>query len=351
MRYFHVFAATLGLMSAVVAASETPFRLEVISHSRSIPVGIDPEIWFELVNTSGQEQLVSFGENPKVVALVSDANGNDFTNDAGCGVTANRTGRIGVLPADWRRRGGIRLCLRKPGTYFVTLVPKGFRISEKNLIAADVHPEDIDLWKGGLDQPRVVVEVIEPDGVDGEAFVFFDEDPAGRMPVPGSIEARRRRPGELLRRFPTSTYAAYEVWQNYGRASFRGNTDGFISRMTEDIRRQSNSVPCDQEVCGPNGWMSLSGRDYVEWRVRWFEIVLENHPQIWFADEVRLKLALDHYLLGDHDAAIAGLEGLAEHGGALAAKKCRELLAAMKAKGMLEGGSPTEEGAEAANTE
>jgi len=73
----------------------------------------------------------------------------------------------------------------------------------------------------------------------------------------------------------------------------------------------------------------------VKWRKGWFDTILKHHPNIWFADEVRFRIALDDYLLGDTDGCEAGLEDLAEHGKPYVATKAGELLAAMKAKGML----------------
>ena len=71
-------------------------------------------------------------------------------------------------------------------------------------------------------------------------------------------------------------------------------------------------------------------------RDHWLNTVLRNHPEIWFADEIRFKLAIDRYRLGESESSVAELEDLAEHGKPYVATKAGDLLSAMKAKGMLQ---------------
>lgn len=81
------------------------------------------------------------------------------------------------------------------------------------------------------------------------------------------------------------------------------------------------------------------GRAYLEWKVGWFGRALKHHPDVWFADEMRFSRALDRYLLGDKDGCRVELEQLGAKGKPYVAEKAKELLAAMRAKGMLEEGS------------
>jgi len=169
--------------------------------------------------------------------------------------------------------------------------------------------------------------VIEaPDGIDKEAYEAFDRNPLGDS----------ERWGELLRRFSTSTYAAYVVWKQGAKGTAGTKVENALHYMAGNVR-YGNSAPCDDEArCDNNDWMALSADEIVTWEDRWFDVVLKNHPNIWFSDEVRLKLALDHYLLGDKDGCADSLEELADHGRPDVATKAGDLLSAMKAKGMLE---------------
>jgi hypothetical protein len=82
--------------------------------------------------------------------------------------------------------------------------------------------------------------------------------------------------------------------------------------------------------------MWLKADELVAWRDRWFASVLKDHPDIWFADDLRFNLALDHYLLGDKAGCEAALEELAASRRPYVAAKVEQLLEAMREKGMLE---------------
>jgi len=192
------------------------------------------------------------------------------------------------------------------------------------------NSDRIDVFSDSL-----TITIAEPTGVDAEAYTAFDGDPL-------SIYSRRGRQwSELLQRFPTSTYAAYVIWSNFvrGTSSDKNSVDVLLGDLSTSIESQSNSVPCDiPRWCDDNGWMSMQGEIFVRWRTGWFDRVLKYHPDIWFADEVRLKLALDSYLLGDKASCAAGLEALADHAKPYVAEKARALLEAMQSKNMLPGG-------------
>jgi hypothetical protein len=168
--------------------------------------------------------------------------------------------------------------------------------------------------------------VTEPEGVDREVYQAFNRDPLRDS----------EKQGEILRRFPTSTYAAYIVWKRASRTVARTSTATALQHMTGEFYRGS-SVPCDDvKKCDDNGWMWLKADELVAWRDRWFASVLKDHPDIWFADDLRFNLALDHYLLGDKAGCEAALEELAASRRPYVAAKVEQLLEAMREKGMLE---------------
>ena len=168
--------------------------------------------------------------------------------------------------------------------------------------------------------------ILPPEGVDSQAYEAFDHQPL----------KYGQHYGELLARFPISTYAAYVVWQKYAKGWAGVKTERTIGGLVLGFKHQTGLTLCDSSA-RPTGEPEtrLVGRLYVACRDNWLNLVLKNHPNIWFGDEVRLKLALDRYLLGDKDGCEAGLGDLAEHGKPYVATKAGELLAAMRAKGML----------------
>lgn len=177
--------------------------------------------------------------------------------------------------------------------------------------------------------------VIEtPRGIDKEAYEAFGHDPL----------ADSERYGELLRRFPTSTYVAYAVWKQWGRVRIpewkteedRDATLKWLATNPDD-EYLTWRLPCAAEG-EPNAALEsrLGARRALMCRDDWLTRVLQEHPRIWFADEVRLRIALDHYRLGERDSGVRAIRDLAQHGRPYVAAKAAELLAALQAKGMLE---------------
>ena len=176
-------------------------------------------------------------------------------------------------------------------------------------------------------------DIVLPTGVDKQAYEAFNHDPLGN----------HDRLGELLRRFPTSTYAAYVVWKRWGKVTAGAwksaeDRDKFLAWLAEDPDQGylTWNLPCAEDGRRDGAvTRRLGGRLALACRDRWLDLVLDQHPNIWFADEVRLRLALNRYRLGDKYASVVGLEELAEHGRPDISAKAKALLAAMKAKGML----------------
>ncbi len=174
----------------------------------------------------------------------------------------------------------------------------------------------------------VSFEIMAPQGIDKQAYEALGHDPLGDS----------ERYGELLSRFPTSTYAAYVVWNRYAKGWAQVETERTITGLSHPYPFRTELAPCDATGAPTGGHETRFGPEGVfRCRTAWMERVLRSHADIWFADEVRLRLALDRYLLGDKDACAAGLEALAAHGRPYVAAKARELLAAMRAGGMLPG--------------
>jgi hypothetical protein len=212
---------------------------------------------------------------------------------------------------------------RCPGRYSATYwcrVPAEALNPERNGKTGKIETND-EVWQGSFQSNVVTVVVVEPEGIDEEAYEAFGRNPLGDS----------ERYGELLRRFPTSTYAAYVVWEYGAKGIVSMPVENLVSYAAGGTSLLGNSVP---DASG--SWRSYSGEAFLQWRDGWFDLILKDHQQIWFGDELRFVSTLDRYLLGDKDSCAAGLEELAEHGKPYVASKAGELLSAMKAKGMLE---------------
>ncbi len=185
-----------------------------------------------------------------------------------------------------------------------------------------------EVWVGSFESDTVVVTAVEPEGIDREAYEVFG---------PGIVFDTRLH-GELLRRFPTSTYAAYVVWKRFVKGWGGMDAGLVVTTLGRPYPFRTELLPCDRDGRPVGGTETrFEPEGIFRCRAGWMELVLKHHPDAWFADEIRLRLALDRYRLGDPVVCAAGLEELAENGRTDVAAKARDLLSAMRAKGMLPG--------------
>jgi hypothetical protein len=297
------------------------FEITLGPHASEVPLGIPVQIMVNVRNASGQPLTVGWHNTP----LRMDVRGEDDVPLERCPWDRWSAPYVAVpqhwhgtqLPADWKMSRLEPICFDHVGAYRAK-----FTISSQGPYK-NQEGEEFDAWEGTASSPVLAIHVTEPEGVDKRAYEYFDGDP-----VPFSDRAGRL--GDLLRRFPTSTYAAYVVWEYSAKGITHMSADELISYVAGNIDLIGNSVP-DQS----GSWQDYTGEAFLRWRDDWSELILQHHPQIGIGDELRFVTALDRYLLGDKDGCAVGLEDLAEHGKPYVASKAGELLAAMKAKGML----------------
>ncbi len=317
-----VFAALLVAGTAVAQTGE-PFEVAVIGHCEQFPLGVLLEVSVEARNVSGRPVTVAFGKPPLILEVVDDA-GRSVEQCPELRMFEYRGAKILEVSATWEWRENLLMCVRVPGRYQARVVMRSSW--------GDPRPraEEPQPWLGAAVSRTFTFHVIEPEGVDREAYDAFGGDPLPILDREGIKE-------QLLRRFPTSTYAAYAIWKKYAKGSASVETQRAIQTLVEPYPFRSELAPCDASGAPRGGSETrLDPTTFFRCRDAWMDLVLTNHPAIWFADEIRLKLSLDRYLLGDSDGCAAGLEDLAEHGKPYVAGKAGDLLAAMKAKGMLE---------------
>jgi len=220
---------------------------------------------------------------------------------------------------------------RCPGTYtaqFGCTVPESAAQPEKNLKTLALESND-EVWTGSLSSNEVSFEVLQPEGIDKEAYDAFGP----------TVVADPRHRGELLQRFPTSTYAAYVVWEKYAEGLAYVDSKLPIDAVLARNPLGSALAPCDAQGTPEGGSETrLDSTTYIRCRDNWMDLVLDRHHDIWFADEIRLRLALDRFQLGDKAACASKLEDLSEHAKPYVSKKARALLEAMQSKNMLPGG-------------
>jgi len=324
-RFTALAAILLGVVVGVAGGADRgePFEVTVLCFPESLPLGTPLDVAVRVRNIAGQPVTVAFSQwDPPVVLEIQDDAGNKVDQCPELRTVWKRVARLSVLPASWSWQKYRVTCFKKPGTYHVQVVLRS------SWVKPVVVVEGEEPWAGSAVSRSCNVRVVEPDGEDREAFDAFSGEPLPFLDREGVQ-------GRLLVRFPSSTYAAYVVWDLQVKGVATRNAEHMADSLALGLTHQWNSVP------GPAGsWRSLYGCAYVEWRRSWLMTILEHHPSIWFGDEVRLQLAQDDYLVGNTEDCAARLRDLAEHGRPDVAAKAAELLAAMKAKGMLEAESP-----------
>ena len=142
----------------------------------------------------------------------------------------------------------------------------------------------------------------------------------------------------LFGRFSESVFAASVLYSILSTWSLDLPPGLWIDRyLIRDINEFHDTVLCPPpEQCRDDGRVYLKGMDYIQWRIAWFNRILENHPDVWFADEVRFRLALDSYLMGEKARCRSLLETLSKDAQLYIAKKARALLDAILDRGLLE---------------
>jgi len=201
-------------------------------------------------------------------------------------------------------------------------------------------------WKGFAKSNTVEITVVSPTGVDRQAYdTYLKPYATGKKRLLNSYTGREsvmvkghsEIKGEnllnaILKRFPTSTYAACAV---YGiMHGFMQGDENMFLRSVERGTYLSNSYP-DDTGKSKDGWRSLQGDAAAAWWSKWINIILTNHPDIWFADQLRLKRAVDQVALKNYQAGASDLEALSQEATPEIAQKAQKMLGMMRTKGWI----------------
>jgi hypothetical protein len=217
-------------------------------------------------------------------------------------------------------------------------VPSSVTDPEVNSSTGEPVSND-DVWHGSLASSTVTFQAIEPEGLDAEVY-----EALGHNPVPFS-QAKRE---QVLVRFPASSYAAELVYE----MSWPGTRPYSLEEVVYSMRAKasgfpSTPLPCTETIasaCRDVG-VGPRGTEAARRNAAWIDFVLEHHPRIHFADQLRFIRAHAAYFLGDEADCVSRLETLGKTASTEVAARARDLLAAMRAEGLVES-EPEAEGDE-----
>lgn len=133
-----------------------------------------------------------------------------------------------------------------------------------------------------------------------------------------------------LQKFPISTYAAYVIYQSCGaKGTMASEPIDIAKAIACGGLNYPESVP-DDTGQWKDGWQILTAEKYPKWRDKWIDNILKNHPDIWFADALRLRRAVEDYSHKRTESLLTDIETLSKTGNPDVAKKAQEILAALK---------------------
>jgi hypothetical protein len=212
-----------------------------------------------------------------------------------------------------------------PGQYnvYASYVAQGKALAQEQLEGRPPSYTCVDCWKGEVSSSVTAITLSAPEGVDSEAYDRF-----GGQPM---------RAPELLRDFPTSTYAAYVIRDFTSRGLSGSANDAIVDEFKDGAAGVLRDIPCPPSVspCVQHDTLETRGVKALDWTAEWIDLVLKTHPDIWFADEMRLRLALDEFIAGKSALGASDLENLAKNAQPYVAEKAGQILALLKQKGIV----------------
>lgn len=199
-----IIISLIAIFACLPSRSETPpFRLQITQFPKQMLMGTQTHITGEIANISGKPIKVGAGPRGFKWRIVAKrADGKEVKN---CPPSDDPLivgyGDPSLLSADWRQEFGLDFwCTREPGTWtiYAEVSSAGPYVNHKNeAVAAE------SVWNGKVQGEAVTVEVIEPVGVDQQAYEEFY--------LHATCKPLRDCEEQLIKKYPTSTYAGYAL--------------------------------------------------------------------------------------------------------------------------------------------
>ena len=295
----------LVLATFIVAAAD--FEISIQQCPKEVIRGVPINISCEVQNCSGQLLNVSYGSHgfPITVKIYS----MDGAEVEPCMTeTGKRYPFFEEIPPNWHKTFSFPVCIAVPGDYkaVIGLSSKGPYKNSKGV--------EIQAWEGNIISNCVVITMKEPVGIDKEAFDYFKGEPLSNPTV-------------LLQKFPTSTYAGYELCK--GGPSLKRAAEIDDAKRDMDWAVPKGASPEDQQKRRDT---IRQGYEEYATRVRNF---LKVHPDFVKADVLRKNLAVFLLYLDRRSEAIEQLEILSKMEGKNA-EEAREVLGCLEGKKKME---------------
>jgi hypothetical protein len=287
----------LTLTAISLFANAGDLEVKITSYPSALPNGLPVSITGRITNKSGHALRLAYGyEGFRPSFRVETPDGKELKEDPRFVVAIKPSGRYTVkeVPADWTdyfTDESVCCMGGHPGRYVVRFI-----VTSKGDLKNCDGRELGDTWSGTVISEPVSISITEPAGIDKEAFEHFKGYPIDSL-------------SEVLRLFPTSTYAGYALAHRGPREALWALTclndpDGELRKYSDmgggedNLRRRIAKAQAEMEA-----YAKIA------------EPFLQAHPDYPHAPLIRRMLAMCLGLTGHMPEALYQLRFLAQGDG------------------------------------
>lgn len=217
---------------------------------------------------------------------------------------------------------------------FADVRPGAYEVRAKLSVAEPEMSKTI--WQGEISSDKIRFALISPQG-DDKAYVddliaYLASGKKKRAPLSTNpltaSEITSICAAPVIEAHSTSIYTAWSVYLRYLGGAAYTNVTKTLRSMETGIYGENN-LP---DIAGSQGTVSASSEQCIKWRSIWINRVLSSHPDFFFADDIRLRRALDNTAMKRYSEAYAELHSLASSPDQAVAKKAQEYIAVFNEK-------------------
>ncbi|HNQ77295.1 MAG TPA: hypothetical protein PKG55_01335 [Acidobacteriota bacterium] len=227
-------------------------------------------------------------------------------------------------------------------TYKYWLMPGDYEVQASYHSENNTQNETAPFWTGILSSNVVMCHVDYPKGDDLQALLALGIDPSKEASPKIYVSVIRDHSIELLKKFPTSTYAAYAMFGNPGSPRVAMTPEEYLEKVHKPkflngaFKTDDNRNILKNEK-GENIW--LTAEDIQRGIIEKGDLILKHHPDFVYRDELRFRMAQAYIALYEEKKAIKLFEEIAcdavNEADRQKAKRYMELLVSPEHKGRL----------------
>jgi len=183
--------------------------------------------------------------------------------------------------------------------------------------------EKVKTWTGVVYSEEIHIFLKEPTEIDKEAYDYFEGHPLWKKE-------------DLLDKYSTSIYAGWALWariKSHGGGFMGEPSNAEPEKYFQCLHNPNCSLLYEEQFAGEkkDEWKILRAEKAAEWRDNKIRIILQYHPDFMYADELRLRLAMDYLALDNYEEASSEFNKLADLSfDSIAIKRAKKYLSLMK---------------------